>query len=563
MDYLLFVTGVLMAFGLLGAWLARGGRDHRFPPIVWYLIGGLLIAGGFITETAGRNAHQQLRAMLEGFPPTYALELEQLGHGGISLETPANDPAYLAMISAQVRWEKVNPSVADIYTMQKLPDGRIVLLVDSETDYNRDGSFTGEREERTAIGEVFEKTIPALERALDGSAAFTDDTYSDRWGQWVSAFMPMRDAAGRVTAILGVDFPADAWLAARTRARLVAMGTVLLFALLLGAAATVITLLRAHLKHRAETEERLNQLNGELERRVVDRTAQLEATHAQLLDASHRAGMAEVAASVLHNIGNVLSSVNVSAGAISERVRSSRLGRLGDVCTLLREHTTDLPAFFAPGAKGRQIPAFLEALNEQRALEHQAISEEACALHKNIEHINAIVQMQQGMARKTGVLEAVQLDELVDDAIAINAHSFSRANTTLVRDYQVQPRVTLEKHKALQILVNLIRNARQACEAVERADRQIVVRIGQEAGRLIVAVCDNGVGFSASTQARMFAHGFTTKKDGNGFGLHSAARAAKELGGALRAESAGAGRGAIFTLELSEAVPSVAANAAT
>lgn len=550
MDYLFFTAAVVGAFVLLGAWLGRGGPNRRFPPPLWYVLGGLLLAGWFITEAVGRNAHQQIRSMVEGFPPTYAHELERMGHAGISAATAADDPAYLAMIAAQVRWEKVNPSVADIYTMQKLPDGRIVLLVDSETDYDRDGNFTGEREQRTSIGEVFEKTIPALEKALAGTPAFTEDVYSDRWGQWVSAFVPMHDATGQVKAVLGVDFPAETWIAARRYARMVSMGAVLLFALLLAAAATVITLLRAHLTHRAEAEERLNRLNGELERRVLDRTAQLEATHAQLIDASHHAGMAEVASNVLHNIGNVLSSVNVSAGVISDRVRGSRLSRLGDICALLRQHESDLPAFFAPGAKGAKIPAFLEALNEQRTHEHDAIAREASALHKNIEHINAILQMQQSMARKTGVPEPVQLTELVDDAIAINAHSFSQADTTLVRDYRVQPGITLEKHKALQILVNLIRNARQACEATERSDRQITVRIVEEAGRILVAVCDNGVGFSDATRAKMFSHGFTTKKNGNGFGLHSAARAARELGGALNAESGGPGLGATFTLTL-------------
>ena len=70
-----------------------------------------------------------------------------------------------------------------------------------------------------------------------------------------------------------------------------------------------------------------------------------------------------------------------------------------------------------------------------------------------------------------------------------------------------------------------------------------------------IAVIDTGIGISPENLTRIFAHGFTTRKDGHGFGLHSGALAAKELGGKLSVESAGLGQGASFVLDLPFAPP--------
>ena len=64
-----------------------------------------------------------------------------------------------------------------------------------------------------------------------------------------------------------------------------------------------------------------------------------------------------------------------------------------------------------------------------------------------------------------------------------------------------------------------------------------------------ISYIDNGIGIPADNLTRIFGHGFTTRKEGHGFGLHSGALAAKELGGALTVESDGPGKGATFTLE--------------
>jgi C4-dicarboxylate-specific signal transduction histidine kinase len=176
-------------------------------------------------------------------------------------------------------------------------------------------------------------------------------------------------------------------------------------------------------------------------------------------------------------------------------------------------------------------------------------------LSKNIEHIKEIVAMQQGYAKLVGVPERVAVASLVEDAVRMNAGAFSRHGVTLQRQLDESQTIVVDKHKVLQILVNLLRNAKYACEESGKADKQVTVRVASRAGGVGIAVADNGIGIHREHMAKMFTHGFTTKNDGHGFGLHSGALSARELGGSLHVDSAGPGQGATFTLELPERPP--------
>ena len=270
----------------------------------------------------------------------------------------------------------------------------------------------------------------------------------------------------------------------------------------------------------------------------------------QLLDISRQAGMAEVATSVLHNVGNVLNSVNVSATLVLDEVKNSKVSVIAQLGGLLREHATDLGAFLTDDSRGRQIPNFLQTLAEHLAAEQATILREVESLRKNIEHIKDIVSMQQSYARISGVVETVAVAELVEDAIQMNAGALQRHGVTLTRDYRDRPSITVEKHKVLQILVNLIRNAKYACDESGRAEKRITLQIAAGERSVRISVADNGVGIPAENLTRIFNHGFTTRSHGHGFGLHSGALTAQELGGAIHAASDGPGHGATFTVEL-------------
>ncbi|MFA6960989.1 MAG: PAS domain-containing sensor histidine kinase [Opitutaceae bacterium] len=278
--------------------------------------------------------------------------------------------------------------------------------------------------------------------------------------------------------------------------------------------------------------------------------AELEAAHKQVVATSHQAGMAEVATGVLHNVGNVLNSVNVSATLVSDQVRRSKIPNVGKLADLLHQHRAGLGDYLTDDPKGKIIPAYLMTLKEDLAKEQSLILAELDSLHKNIGHIKDIVAMQQSYAKTSGVVETISVPDLIEDAIRMNAGSLARHDVDVAREYHVRPVVTLEKNKVLQILVNLVRNAKYACDESGRPDKLLTIRITSDARYVTITVSDNGVGIPPENLTRIFAHGFTTRKQGHGFGLHSGALAAKELGGSLSAHSDGLNHGATFTLKL-------------
>lgn len=284
---------------------------------------------------------------------------------------------------------------------------------------------------------------------------------------------------------------------------------------------------------------------------IEKREAELHIVHDQLMDASRHAGMAEVATGVLHNVGNVLNSVNVSATLIAERIGGARLENVVRAAHLLREQNGGLARFLTEDPKGRLLPGYLADASEQLSRDREAVLAEVDLLTRNIEHIKDIVAMQQNYAKICGVIETLDAEGLIEDAVRMNLGAFERHRVTLIRDYAEVPPVSADKHKVLQILVNLIRNAKYAIDEGDTGERKLTIRLRPcDSDAIAIDVIDTGVGISPENLTRIFSHGFTTRADGHGFGLHSAAIAAKEMGGNLRVSSEGLGRGATFTLEL-------------
>jgi PAS domain S-box-containing protein len=277
---------------------------------------------------------------------------------------------------------------------------------------------------------------------------------------------------------------------------------------------------------------------------------ELENIHKQLIEASRRGGMAEIATNVLHNVGNVLNSVNISTGLIVESVKNSRISGLERVVVLLQEHEHDLGAFLSDDPRGKHVPAHLAQLSAHLLADQEAIVGELNSLRRNVEHIKEIVAMQQSYAMVGGVKEMINILDLVEDSMRMNEGTLSRHGVQVIREFDKVPSMNVEKHKILQILVNLLRNAKHACQDSDRADKRLTVRVANGDGRVKISVIDNGIGISPEILTRIFNHGFTTRKDGHGFGLHSGALAAKEMGGSLSVHSDGPGQGAVFTLEL-------------
>ena len=278
---------------------------------------------------------------------------------------------------------------------------------------------------------------------------------------------------------------------------------------------------------------------------------ELQRAQQQLIDTSRQAGMAEVATGVLHNVGNVLNSVNVSATLIAERLNQARTANLARAAAMLREQNGKLVEFLTNDPKGKLLPAYIADLSQHLEEERLETRAEIDLLTRNIEHIKDIVAMQQTYARVSGMAEVLSVESLLEDALALNMDSFNRHHIHVDRDFHAVPPVNVDKHKVLQILVNILRNAKNAIEEATDNEKRLIIRTRQKDDKtVLIAVTDSGVGIAPENLTRIFSHGFTTRKDGHGFGLHSAALAARQMGGRLSAQSDGPGRGATFLFEL-------------
>ena len=300
---------------------------------------------------------------------------------------------------------------------------------------------------------------------------------------------------------------------------------------------------------------------GVLAREFDRMVARVAESRSQLIDRSFHAGKAEVATNVLHNVGNILNSVNISASLVAERVRHSKASSVTRIASLLLEQGSLAGQFITDDERGRRVPEYLAALGEQLLTDQRVALEEIACLQENLEHIKDTVAMQQKFARLCGVTEVVPVADLVEDGVRLNAGAFEHHGVTLRREFSDVPPITVDRQKVLQILVNLIRNAKYACDDSGSSDKVITLRIESGTPGVRISVIDNGIGIPPENMGRIFNHGFTTRESGHGFGLHSAALAAQELGGCLRAESDGPGRGATFVLDLPLA-PDAAARAA-
>ncbi|MCA9664221.1 MAG: HAMP domain-containing protein [Myxococcales bacterium] len=306
--------------------------------------------------------------------------------------------------------------------------------------------------------------------------------------------------------------------------------------------------------------ERSNEM---LETRVAERTFELScsfdalrATQKQLVDTARQAGMAEIATGVLHNIGNVVTSVNIAAATAAHKLHDSSLPLLERVAQLLVENR-DSERFLVDDQRGRRIPWAVQKIAAALRSQHDGVRGELSQLQERVAHVIAIIGSQQRLARESAVAAKVTLGPLLQRAFDL-AGLADGAGLTVDRAYDAELELEVNEHRLLQIIVNLLSNARQAVLASAAEERRVAVCSRCKDGVLSLEIRDNGVGIDAQTIGRIFENGFTTKADGHGFGLHVSAIAARELGGDLRASSDGAGQGASFELDVPLTPPDMA-----
>lgn len=303
-----------------------------------------------------------------------------------------------------------------------------------------------------------------------------------------------------------------------------------------------------------QSQKVLEKLNEQLIREIAEHEkADAKAVHlnGQLVLAARRAGMADIATSVLHNIGNVLNSVNTSVAMVTEKVIQTKITNFPKLVNLLEEHKDNLGDFFDNDVKGQQALKYFPMLSEAWVQDQKYLIEELAALDKNTQHIRNIIAKQQSLSVSIGLTEEIKIDNLLDDALALNKTVYERANIEVIREFMPLRRVMIDRVMLLQILVNLIKNAVDSLLESKNEPKKIILKTETAAGNFFtLQIIDNGLGILPENIPKIFSHGFTTKRDGHGFGLHASIISAQEMGGDLNVESEGLEKGAIFTLTL-------------
>lgn len=321
------------------------------------------------------------------------------------------------------------------------------------------------------------------------------------------------------------------------------------------AGASACQLVMRDITHLRAAAQEIQQRNEELEQIIRDTTAQLEEANREMGFGSDP-DTNQKATDVLHNVKNVLTSLIVSTNMMKKVVGSSRVEKLGRVAEMMKQQGDQVGAFIAKDPKGRLIPEFLTGLSTVLQREQKMMMDEIFSLAQNLEHINVSIQLQQSSARMHQAREEIGVEEIYGEACRVNDVDIKRYGVYVQHDYPQLPKVPAFKHMLLQILVNLISNAVQAMSGNPRERRGLVLRahLGEDQ-MMHFAVVDQGMGIPPERMAKLFAYGYTTRKTGHGFGLHSCRHLAEKMDGALNAHSEGEGKGSTFVLSLPMDLP--------
>ena len=493
LDSVLFVASALATVAASRWIIRRRHKTNRHHPLTFLLMAGIVGTGIWWAETSDRGEREQIRRLVSGLAPTLAHELSALGHASITLDTPADDPGYLALIERQKAWLRLNPQVADIYTYRRLPDGRIVFIVDSETDYNRDGAYSAENEKRTPIGYDYKTADEKTARALAGEPVFDTEIVSDEWGVFISYDQPMYDSSGRVEAVLGIDFPAEEWVRSILLERAQPLLTSFVLLLVVVGSSTLVALMRAEIEERKKIESIL-------------RDARIEA------DRANR-------------------SKSEFLAAMSHEIRTPMNSLIGFSNLLM-----DTP------------------LNPEQ---HDYVLTLRSSANNLLALLNDILDLSKIEAGRTQIEHIpFRVGDTISAVTSLFAAPAAEKHLVLtVDDDNDDLKLVGDPHRLRQILTNLLSNAVKFTETGSLAVRVRWQPTGGNNGVLRCDVTDTGIGIPADRIPWLFkkfsqADASTMRRyGGSGLGLALSRELAQLMGGTLSVKSE-LHRGTVFTLQL-------------
>lgn len=455
MDYGVFLVGFLSAYFFIYAFFKIVKTRIVFPFYLHVFVVVVLTAGAQFVAEKEKDVKEQYRIVLSGYPQTYAAMLASSGIDSINLKTKSSDPKYLKFIEMEKDWLAANPYIADIYTFIKTDDGKVALLVDSETDYNHDGKFEGDREQRTAIGEIFDKSGETVERAFRGENVFNGIPYEDRWGHWISGYAPVFNSQNKKKQIVvGVDFPADQYIENIQAARLRAIGGIAGILLFVIAVVAFYQNLTLQLRQKISYEKRIQ----------VER--------AMAIQSSKMASLGEMAGSIAHEINNPLMIIQGNA----ERMKS--------------------------------------CLNSP-----EKIQELVGRIESTVDRIARIVRSLRNISRNTGSdpLMRHSLQEIVRDTFELCRERIEKNGARLELVGSFDYIINCRPSEISQVFLNLISNSLHAIE--NQSQKWVRMETVGYEDKLHICLTDSGVPISKEIIPRLMDPFFTTKEIGKGTGL--------------------------------------------
>ncbi len=601
LDLIFFFLVSLLLMGAAHWIRIRRGSRQGMPFWVWSIWALFMAASLFLAEKSGIDEEKQILGMIEGMAPTYAEEMKRLGHEKISVDTPADDPTYLSLIAAEKSWLKSNQMVSDIYTFGKDKDGRVVLLVDSETDYNRNGKYDEDREGRTEIGELFPQQDAVVLKALNGEKSLDLTPYSDRWGTWVSVYYPMTDSQGRPHGALGVDYAAEEWISAVLMNRITVlafafMGVLILigygladsifrskdiyFKALIENALDVVTVLDTRGRVMFESPS-IHTVLGYLPSEMVGKIAfdfihpddlpdvievfgkvvkSAGETHRVKFRFRHQDGswrfMESVATNLSHNPnvkGVIVNSRDITESKRAQEeleasrvisIQQSKMASLGEMASgIAHEINTPLGVITGRAEQMKKI------LSEMKA--DASLTQCAEVIRDMSMRIAKIVRSLRSFSRDASKDPFVRtpLQTVIDDAVSISMEKFKNHGIELNIEKIPDTAFDCRAAEISQVLINLLSNAFDAVESAPK-EKKVLIAASADTDFITIRISDTGPGVEAELKEKIFDPFFTTKQIGKGTGLGlSICRSIVEAhGGEIFYTSSGSG--ACFTLRL-------------
>lgn len=283
----------------------------------------------------------------------------------------------------------------------------------------------------------------------------------------------------------------------------------------------------------------------------IDYQEKINTLNKHLIDAARQAGMAEVAGSVLHSMGNVLNSLNISSEILQQKINSMSTTKISKLADLLNKNNGKEGNYFTETESGRDIVKYISLIAKETEIEKLNLLQEVQSMSTHINHLKNTVSLQQTISKPTIVITRVFISKIITDILSIYKTQIENNAITVSYEHDGDHSLMNDQYQIERILQNLIHNAIESLKSSEISDKSLVVscQLGKDKS-IIIQVIDNGLGISPNRINKIFNFKSTTKKGGHGFGLHYSALEAKRLGGELTAASKGLGQGATFTLKL-------------